>query len=513
MVVFKNLDTCQAFEALKKIPAVVLHKSLDQKRISDWWIPHAAGFCYCYAFAPVDDSVIDWLEALTREQQLIEKYRILTEGAIMNTGEKRMVLHHLVRGRLGKPVIWNGQDMEVFYREEKHRFYDFAHKIREGEILGTTGKAFTQIVQIGIGGSDLGPRAASLALSRWAVAAGRARLRPWFISNVDPDDADYVLANIDLSESLRLQKAGLNPDKHMVAVTSTSSPLAHNPHYLDSFYIDDFIGGRYSTSSAVGGVIISIAYGPETFEEFLEGANEADRLAFEPSLRKNPVLMDALIGIYERNILGWPATAVLPYSESLSRFPAHLQQLDMESNGKSVNREGHPISYSTGPLVFGEPGTNGQHSFYQLLHQGSDIIPLQFIGFLRNQLSPDMISEGSSSRQKLLANLIAQILAFAIGKKDENPSKTFSGNRPSTLLLARELGPRQLGALYSHFENKVMFQGFVWNLNSFDQEGVQLGKILAKKALSSITKGESTDDELLDAFIASALRAVENNGD
>jgi len=267
MVVFKNLDTCQAFEALKKIPAVVLHKSLDQKRISDWWIPHAAGFCYCYAFAPVDDSVIDWLEALTREQQLIEKYRILTEGAIMNTGEKRMVLHHLVRGRLGKPVIWNGQDMEVFYREEKHRFYDFAHKIREGEILGTTGKAFTQIVQIGIGGSDLGPRAASLALSRWAVAAGRARLRPWFISNVDPDDADYVLANIDLSESLfilvsksgttqetlanetivrdRLQKAGLNPDKHMVAVTSTSSPLAHNPHYLDSFYIDDFIGGRY----------------------------------------------------------------------------------------------------------------------------------------------------------------------------------------------------------------------------------------------------------------------------
>lgn len=535
MVVFKNLDTCQAFEALKKIPAVVLHKSLDQKRISDWWIPHAAGFCYCYAFAPVDDSVIDWLEALTREQQLIEKYRILTEGAIMNTGEKRMVLHHLVRGRLGKPVIWNGQDMEVFYREEKHRFYDFAHKIREGEILGTTGKAFTQIVQIGIGGSDLGPRTASLALSRWAVAAGRARLRPWFISNVDPDDADYVLANIDLSESLfilvsksgttqetlanetivrdRLQKAGLNPDKHMVAVTSTSSPLAHNPHYLDSFYIDDFIGGRYSTSSAVGGVIISIAYGPETFEEFLEGANEADRLAFEPSLRKNPVLMDALIGIYERNILGWPATAVLPYSESLSRFPAHLQQLDMESNGKSVNREGHPISYSTGPLVFGEPGTNGQHSFYQLLHQGSDIIPLQFIGFLRNQLSPDMISEGSSSRQKLLANLIAQMLAFAIGKKDENPSKTFSGNRPSTLLLARELGPRQLGALYSHFENKVMFQGFVWNLNSFDQEGVQLGKILAKKALSSITKGESTDDELLDAFIASALRAVENNGD
>jgi len=535
MVLFKNLDTCRAFEVLKKMPAIELRESLKKERISDWWIPHAAGFYYCYAFAPVDDAIIDELEALAREQQLIEKYRMLTEGAIINTSEKRMVLHHLARGQLGKPVILNGQDLEVFYREEKHRFYDFAKKIREGKILSSADKAFTEIVQIGIGGSDLGPRAASLAISRWAAAKGRARLRPWFISNVDPDDADYVLANIDLSKSLfvlvsksgttqetlanetlvrdRLQRAGLNPDKHIVAVTSTSSPLAHNPHYLDSFYIDDFIGGRYSTSSAVGGVIISTAYGPETFEEFLEGANEADRLAFEPSFRKNPMLMDALIGIYERNILGWPATAVLPYTESLSRFPAHLQQLDMESNGKSVNREGHPISYSTGPLVFGEPGTNGQHSFYQFLHQGTDTIPLQFIGFLRNQLSQDMISEGSSSRQKLLANLIAQIHAFAVGKKDENLNKAFPGNRPSTLLLAQELGPRQLGALYSHFENKVMFQGFVWNLNSFDQEGVQLGKVLAKKALNAISKGESTDDELLDAFIVSALSAVKNHGD
>jgi glucose-6-phosphate isomerase len=212
--------------------------------------------------------------------------------------------------------------------------------------------------------------------------------------------------------------------------------------------------------------------------------------------------MDAMIGLYERNVLGWPSTAILPYAEPLSRFPAHLQQLDMESNGKSVNRFGEPIGYSTGPVVFGEPGTNGQHSFYQLLHQGTDIVPLQFIGFVENQFSPDILSEGSNSRQKLLSNLIAQIVAFASGKNDENPNEAFLGGRPSTLIAGRELGPRQVGALFSHFENKVMFQGFAWNINSFDQEGVQLGKILAKKALKSITEGNSTNDSNLDALIA-----------
>jgi len=223
-------------------------------------------------------------------------------------------------------------------------------------------------------------------------------------------------------------------------VTSTSSPLAGNPHYLDSFYIDDFIGGRYSTSSAVGGVIISIAYGTDTFEDFLHGAHVADVLAFEPSLKRNPVLMDAMIGVYERNVLGWPATAVLPYAEPLSRFPAHLQQLDMESNGKSVSRAGKPLSYSTGPVVFGEPGTNGQHSFYQLLHQGTDIVPLQFIGFLKNQLSPDIRSEGSNSRQKLISNLVAQMMAFALGKEDENPNKAFPGGRPRRCSSGKSLG-------------------------------------------------------------------------
>ena len=204
---------------------------------------------------------------------------------------------------------------------------------------------------------------------------------------------------------------------------------------------------------------------------------------------KNPAMLDALIGVYERNILGYPATAVLPYSQALSRFPAHLQQVDMESNGKSVNRFGEPVDYPTGPVIFGEPGTNGQHSFYQLLHQGTDIVPLQFIGFRGSQAETDVVIQGSTSQRKLCANVAAQIMAFACGKDDENRNKYFAGNRPSSIIIGDRLTPESLGALLSHFENKVMFQGFAWNLNSFDQEGVQLGKVLAKRVLAHETDG------------------------
>lgn len=529
MVSWKNLDQCEAYRALLEAPRLRFADMISPARIRSAWIAHAEDMRFCWAFAPLDDAVMDRLQALADEQQLIEKYRMLLDGEIINTGERRMVLHHLARGRLGKPVLYQGEDMEAFYRHEKERFFAFAEKVRSGAIRSSDGKPFANVVQIGIGGSDLGPRAACIALSRWARAHGRARLQPYFISNVDPDDADDVLSRIDLSVSLfilvsksgttqetlanenlvraRLQSAGLNPDLHMVAVTSKTSPLAGSSRYLDSFYIDDFIGGRYSTSSAVGGVIISIAYGPETFQEFLEGTHAADRCALEPSIRKNPVLLDAMIGIYERNVLGLPCTAVLPYAEPLVRFPAHLQQLDMESNGKSVSRSGEPLSYSTGPVVFGEPGTNGQHSFYQLLHQGTDIVPLQFIGFLDNQMSVDIVSEGSSSRQKLIANLLAQMLAFARGKKDADPNKTFRGERPSTLLVGQVLTPRTLGVLFSHYENKVMFQGFAWNINSFDQEGVQLGKVLAKKALTRMGGNASSGDDCLDALIEAIYSA------
>ena len=253
--------------------------------------------------------------------------------------------------------------------------------------------------------------------------------------------------------------------------------------------MDDYIGGRYSSTSAVGGAVLSLAFGPEVFAQFLEGAAEEDRLAKNEDVMQNPAMLDALIGVYERNILGYPSTAVLPYSQALSRFPAHLQQLDMESNGKSVNRFGEPVDYVTGPVIFGEPGTNGQHSFYQLLHQGTDIVPLQFIGFKNNQMDTDVMIQGSTSQQKLCANVAAQIVAFACGKADDNNNKNFEGGRPSSIIIGEQVNPASLGALLAHFENKVMFQGFLWNLNSFDQEGVQLGKVLAKRVLAHETDG------------------------
>ena len=242
-------------------------------------------------------------------------------------------------------------------------------------------------------------------------------------------------------------------------------------------------------TSAVGGAVLSLAFGADVFADFLRGAADADKTATEKDLRKNPALLDALIGVYERNVLDMPATAVLPYSQALSRFPAHLQQLDMESNGKSVNRFGKPIAYRTGPVIFGEPGTNGQHSFYQLLHQGTDITPLQFIAFQQSQIGTDVTIESSTSQQKLCANVVAQIMAFACGKDDGDPNKYFAGERPSSLIYGTQLTPQALGALLAHFENKVMFQGFAWNVNSFDQEGVQLGKTLAKKVLAHDTDG------------------------
>ena len=267
-------------------------------------------------------------------------------------------------------------------------------------------------------------------------------------------------------------------------MTSETSPLARDSGYLDSFYIDDFIGGRYSATSAVGGVVLSLSLGPDAFKALLDGAADADRLALEPDPTKNAALLDALLGVYERNALGRPSVAVLPYSQALSRFPAHLQQLDMESNGKRVDRYGKPVAIPSGPAGNGEPGTNGQHSFYQLLHQGTDIVPLQFIGFRKNQSGFDPEFQGSTARRKLNANLAAQIVAFACGKDDDNPNKAFPGGRPSTLIVGDELDPGALGALLAHYENKVMFQGFAWNLNSFDQEGVQLGKKLTSAVLA-----------------------------
>ncbi len=516
MANWNNLDTTKAFEELLTLKEEVVVKDVmagesGAKRVAEYNAPIAAGLTFNYAARPVDEKVLDVLQKLADEQQLVEKYEELYNGAVINTGEKRMVLHQLCRGQLGDDVMDGDVNKREFYVEQQNRIAAFAKKVHAGEIVNENGEAFTTVVQIGIGGSDLGPRAFYIALENWARATGNFKMEAKFISNVDPDDASAVLASTDLAHALfiivsksgttletltneafvknALEKAGLDVSKHMLAVTSATSPLANNPAYLDSFYMDDFIGGRYSTSSAVGGTVLSLAFGPEVFAEIMDGAAAADKAATAADIKENAAMLDALIGIYERNVLGFQSTAVLPYSQALARFPAHLQQLDMESNGKSVNRFGEPVDYVTGPIIFGEPGTNGQHSFYQLLHQGKTIVPLQFIGFKDSQMGNDVVIEGSTSQQKLKANVAAQIVAFACGKDDDNQNKYFEGNRPSSIIVGEQLNPASIGALLAHYENKVMFQGFLWNVNSFDQEGVQLGKVLAKKVLAGDTDG------------------------
>ncbi|MCW5199093.1 glucose-6-phosphate isomerase, partial [Desulfobulbus sp. F3] len=308
--------------------------------------------------------------------------------------------------------------------------------------------------------------------------------------------ADAVLSGLDLSRTLinvvsksgstletrtneelvrtALTGAGLNPAKHLVAVTGAGSPMDDPAKYRASFHMYDYIGGRYSATSMVGGVTLGFALGYEQFIEVLRGAYEMDTAAAQADIRSNLPLLMALLGIWNRNFLGYNTVAVLPYSQALLRFPAHLQQCDMESNGKQVSRLGSPVTWKTGPIVWGEPGTNGQHAFYQLLHQGTEIVPAEFIGFRRSQHGSDITVNGTSSQQKLVANMLAQSLAMAQGREHDNPNKRFSGNRPSSVLIAEQLTPYTMGALLALYENRIAFQGFCWNINSFDQEGVQL---------------------------------------
>ncbi|MCI5149371.1 MAG: glucose-6-phosphate isomerase, partial [Candidatus Electrothrix sp. MAN1_4] len=265
--------------------------------------------------------------------------------------------------------------------------------------------------------------------------------------------------------------------------------------YLACFHMYDYIGGRYSATSMVGGVTLAFALGYENFFELLRGANAMDQAGEQQDITKNLPLLMALLGIWNRNFLGYTTVAILPYSQALVRFPAHLQQCDMESNGKQTSRSGQAVQWKTGPIIWGEPGTNGQHAFYQLLHQGTEIVPAEFIGFRNSQYQQDISIKGTSSQQKLLANMLAQSLALALGKSHANPNKSFPGNRPSSLLIGDQLTPYSMGVLLALYEHKIAFQGFCWNINSFDQEGVQLGKVLANRILSELTE-EATDERL-----------------
>ena len=458
-----------------------------------------------YGTQRVDDAVLAALQDLADESGAVAQFLLMKQGAVLNriegyASEERQVLHTACRDIFSSPAA--APEAAAQAKGELEKLALFLEELAAGKIVNAAGEAFTDMIQIGIGGSDLGPRALYLALAAFSVPGRRVH----FISNVDPDDAAAVLQGLDLRRVLvnvvsksgttletltneelvrnAFLRAGCDPARHFLAVTGKGSPMDNPRRYLRSFYMFDYIGGRYSATSMVGAVMLGFALGQANLTEILEGAHAMDLAAEERDIRKNPALLLALLGIWNHNFLGHETVAVLPYSQALVRFAAHLQQCDMESNGKSVTRQGKPLSWQSGPIVWGEPGTNGQHAFYQLIHQGTAVVPVEFIGFRQSQHGEDLLVEDTTSQQKLLANLLAQAIALATGQPDANPNRRFAGNRPSSVLLADRLTPRTMGALLALYEAKVVFQGFVWNINSFDQEGVQLGKKLANRLLA-----------------------------
>ena len=497
---FHNLDRLSAYNDLR-ILAAERYPQFDYRAVARADMRITDDLRYNYAarmLAPKERTALCQLAA---DAQCIDKYRLLLNGYPINSSEGRMALHHLLRGALNTiPIIGEeGKDYQQFYDQQYQAIANFASSIRNGEIVSPQGMPYRHVVQIGIGGSSLGPHALYCALREWARSTNiQPLLEAEFIANVDPDDAHSVLSSIDVSRTLFIlvSKSGntvetminhmlvdewltrhgvTNSKGQTVVVTADGSPLAHDKNYISHFFIDDHIGGRYSSCGAVGLLLLMICFGVSVARDILDGAHAADAIALQSDPLHNPPLWDALCGVYEHTFCRYPAYALLPYSHVLSRFPAHIQQLDMESSGKSVNRFGDPITYPTGPIIFGEPGTNGQHSFYQLLHQSTQIIPMLFIAFQTSSAG-----EKNMAHQLLNANVIAQIVAFARGQVNKNDrNRSFAGRRPSALLYGQQLTPRALGALLSFFENRVMFQGFIWNINSFDQEGVQLGKQLA----------------------------------
>lgn len=498
MTTFAQLQSVHKLNELAKDPFdLTAHEALSAKRI-DSMIKESYGLKLFYSTERVCDDVLSALDELATECGVIEKMKDMQSGKVINRiegveSENRAVLHTAMRDFFDHTQTSDEAKLaaQLAYKElEKLTAF-----LKDIEVS----HEYTDIVQVGIGGSDLGPRAIYLALKAYRKPGRRAH----FFSNVDPDDGIDVMLDLDLSKTLfvivsksgstletstneelvrdRLKKAGLDPKNHLIAVTGQGSPMDDPQRYLASFYIWDYIGGRYSVTSMVGGVVLAFALGMDRFIDFLKGASVIDKSVLKKE--GNLPLMSALLSVWNRNFLNLPTQAIIPYSQALSRFPAHLQQLNMESNGKRIDRHGRAVAFDTGAIYWGEPGTNGQHSFFQLIHQGTTTIPVEFIGFARSQHKQDILFKDTYCQEKLLANLFAQSVALATGQKSPNPNKVFTGNRPTRILFAEKLDPYTLGQLLSYYEHAAAFQGFLWDINSFDQEGVQLGKVLAMQFL------------------------------
>ncbi|RKY59990.1 MAG: glucose-6-phosphate isomerase [Candidatus Neomarinimicrobiota bacterium] len=468
----------------------------------------------------ITDETMNLLIKLAEETHLKSSIDAMFAGEKINETENRAVLHTALRNRSDKPVYVDGKNVMPEVNAVLAQMESFSGKVISGEWRGYTGERITDIVNIGIGGSDLGPVMVTEALKPYA----EKNIRVHFVSNVDGTHLVETLKNLKpastlfilVSKTFTTQETMTNAHsakkwllekladervvaRHFVAVsTNVPAVKAFGIGEENIFKFWDWVGGRYSLWSAVG-LSIACSIGFDRFRELLEGAHAMDRHFRETEFRKNIPIILALLGIWYRNFFDAPSWAILPYDQYLHRFPAYLQQADMESNGKSVDRNGFKTDYQTGPIIWGEPGTNGQHAFYQLIHQGTQLIPCDFLAAAQSH------NDIGDHHRKLLANFFAQTEALMNGKNESEvrkelmteglsgeklekliPFKVFSGNRPTTSILYKKLTPRVLGALIAMYEHKIFVQGIIWNIYSFDQWGVELGKQLAKKILPEL---------------------------
>ncbi len=475
----------------------------------------------------LDAPALDALLELARERGLAERITAMFAGEHVNTTEDRAVLHTALRRPPGEPLVVDGQDVAAEVEAVLVRMSAFAERVRSGDWTGATGRTITHVVNIGIGGSDLGPRMVVRALRHWTDPSLQVR----FVANVDGADLEAALDGLDPARTLfvvcsktfttaeTLANAAaarswlvdaLGADGGDGAVAQHFVAVSTNADEVRAFGIDadnmfgfwDWVGGRYSLTSAVG-LSIMLGVGPERFRELLAGFAQVDEHFRTAPVEANLPVLLALVGYWNREVLDHATLAVLPYAQDLELLPAYLQQLDMESNGKRVRRDGTPVAGQTGPIVWGQPGTNGQHAFYQLLHQGTTVVPCDFLAFSQP------LSRFADQHDVLMANCFAQSQALAFGRTQEEveasgvdaalaPHRTFPGDRPSSTLLAAELSPRTLGQIVAVYEHKVLVQGVLWDVNSFDQWGVELGKTLATALQARLDGSGNGDDSDLD---------------
>ena len=514
----------------------------DPKRFSRYSATFG-DFLFDYSKCAVNDAVLDALEALAKDAGVEKKRDAMFAGEIINITEERAVLHTALRNRANTPVLVEGKDVMPDVNSVLDAMGAFADGIRSGALKGATGKKITDVVNIGIGGSDLGPVMATLALAPFHDGP-----RLHFVSNIDgahiADTLKLLEAETTLfivaSKTFTTIETMTNAATARKFIADKLGDAAVGSHFcavstaldkVSAFGIDqsrvfgfwDWVGGRYSIWSAIG-LPLMIAIGKEDFAGFLAGGHAIDKHFREAPIRENIPMLLGLIGFYHRNVLNYPSRAILPYDQRLSRFPAYLQQLDMESNGKSVTVDSTPVEYKTGPVVWGEPGTNGQHAFYQLIHQGTSIIPAEFMIAANGHET-----ELRHQHQLLIANCLAQSEALMKGRTlaeakaqltskgtDEAkadkiaPHRVFSGNRPSITMVYDSLTPFALGRLIALYEHRVFVEGALFNINSFDQWGVELGKELATGLLPVVEGKQSAEghDSSTAGLVAALLKAA-----